>query len=97
MNRFFYRVFYDNDPPRVGHTPLTDAEMAAALDKFREDLPGYLAGDPSVAIKTEPMSPDPNASLVVVVDTILGEAAAEAAVRTCAKSHDLNATRLSRI
>jgi hypothetical protein len=96
LSYFSYRVFYDNDPPRVGHTPLTDAQVDAALHKFCEDLPGHLAGDPSVTVKTEPMLPDRNARLVVV-GTTLDVVNTDAAVQTCAKSHDLNATRLPHI
>jgi len=90
MNRYAYRVFYGGGPPRAGHPRLTGAEVVAALTRFQNDLPAYLAEDPSATVSLG-LSKDQNAIHIVIVTT-LKMAKVDDAVDSCAKSHALNAT-----
>jgi hypothetical protein len=94
MMHYFYRVFYDAESNRAGQMPLTNDQVAAALNKFLEDLPGYLTGDPLAVVSSGPMIEDAYARRVIALTT-LSEAQTQTAINACAAALNLCANRLT--
>lgn len=91
---YSYCVYYDKDPNRTGHKPLTIEQVDVAFSKIPDAIMGYLVDDPLAAISSGPMLNDPNSRRVVVLTT-LSEKVTEAAVKSCAHALNLCATRLA--
>lgn len=94
MNRFAYRIHYHNEPRRIGHIPMNSDEVFAALGRFRDALPGYLAALNATVEMPEPLLRHRNA-LRVVVSTDLDWAKASKAMTGFADRHGLHATHVT--
>ncbi len=93
MNRYAYRIHYNDDPRRIGHIPMDSDELSAALGRFRDALPRYMAEMNATAELLEPMHRRGNA-IRVVVNTVLDWAKMSAAMAGYADRHGLRATHV---
>jgi hypothetical protein len=94
MNRFAYRIHYRNDPRRIGNIPMDGAEVSAALARFRDALPAYMAELDAVAQVCEPLSRH-GSGLRIVVSTGLDWAKVSVALAAYADRHGLHATHIA--
>jgi hypothetical protein len=93
MNRLSFRIHHDNDPRRVGHIPMDCDQVFAALRRFRDALPSYLA---ELGASMENLAPPhPRQSAIrLTVNTVLDWERAHSAIAGYADRHGLRATRV---
>jgi len=94
MNRYAFRIHYSHDPRRIGNMLLSSEGVAAALLRFRDALPTYMAEMRARAELTDPAQRHPHA-LRVVVFTPLDWAKASVAMAAFADRHGLRATHVA--
>jgi hypothetical protein len=95
MNRYAYRIHYQEDPKRIGHVPMNGDEIHAALRRFHDALPQYLRELDASAELPEPVQRHCHA-IRVLVHTDRDWALASQAMAAYADRHGLRATHVVR-
>lgn len=95
MNRYAYRIHYQEDPKRIGHIPMNGDEVHAALRRFRDALPQYLRELNASAEMPEAVQRHHNA-IRVLIHTDRDWAQASRAMAAYADRHGLRATHVLR-
>ncbi len=94
MSRYAYRIHYQQDSRRIGHIPMNSDEVFAALVRFRDALPLYLAALPATVEIPDPLLRNQNA-VRVVVHTDRDWAQTSEAMKGFADRHGLLATHVT--